>query len=332
MIRQISIMVAGIFNMYADYSFRDEFCTQQIMRMLCQIHEYRGKQASMMAVDTKVLDQMMGVATTHSKQTMEAAHGIGQAYGGVLRSIKLNFRSLPPKPCVIANFHRYVTEWKQPGFRDGYVMIDDFDDDEKMPATDFEWYDEVMAELCPELMQALQSRKTDSLLVIAMFICDFWCRQPFANGNEWLCQLLLLQLLLREGYFVGKFISLEARHDDLGKAWQHALEECSVGWDVGEQRYAPFVEKLLGIIAGSYGMWERVLTTKARQGQKKSDRIESLLYRAFSPMRKDEIMLMAPDISKAMVEKVLADLLYSGSISKLGAGRGTRYVWNHEEM
>jgi hypothetical protein len=94
---------------------------------------------------------------------------------------------------------------------------------------------------------------------------------------------------------VGKFVSLEARQRDLGMAWQYALEECSVGWDVGEQRYAPFVERLL--------------VTTARQGQKKSERIESLLYRAFSPMRKDEIMLMAPDISKAMVEKVLADLL-----------------------
>lgn len=54
-----------------------------------------------------------------------------------------------------------------------------------------------------------------------------------------------------------------------------------------------------------------------------------LLYRCgfiVGKITKREILTIAPDISEAMVEKSLAELLAEGFIEKVGNGRGSGYI------
>ena len=66
-----------------------------------------------------------------------------------------------------------------------------------------------MEALCDTFLKALDKGETDPLLLISMFILDFLCIHPFNDGNGRMSRLLTLLLLYREGYIVGKYISLE---------------------------------------------------------------------------------------------------------------------------
>ena len=49
------------------------------------------------------------------------------------------------------------------------------------------------------------------------FILDFLCIHPFNDGNERMSRLLILLLLYRSGYIVGKYISIEKLISDTKK-------------------------------------------------------------------------------------------------------------------
>ncbi|WP_239650309.1 Fic family protein [Gemella haemolysans] len=51
----------------------------------------------------------------------------------------------------------------------------------------------------------------DSLLLIPIFIHDFLCIHPFNDGNGRMSRLLTTLLLYRQGYVIGKYISLERK-------------------------------------------------------------------------------------------------------------------------
>ena len=54
----------------------------------------------------------------------------------------------------------------------------------------------------------------------------------------------------------------------------------------------------------------------------------AFIERTLSPLSKADILQQLPDISASTVERTLKTLLDNGTITKLGAGRGTRYVKN----
>ena len=58
----------------------------------------------------------------------------------------------------------------------------------------------------------------------------------------------------------------------------------------------------------------------------KGERVREIISSHLGKIIKREILTMAPDISEALVEKVLADLLADGAIEKVGNGRGSGYV------
>lgn len=58
----------------------------------------------------------------------------------------------------------------------------------------------------------------------------------------------------------------------------------------------------------------------------KGERVKEIIRRHLGKITKREILTMAPDISEAMVEKALADLLAEGFIEKVGNGRGSGYI------
>ena len=66
-----------------------------------------------------------------------------------------------------------------------------------------------MNRLCAALREARQAKVYDDLLLIPLFILDFLCIHPFADGNGRMSRLLTLLLLYHSGYIVGKYISVE---------------------------------------------------------------------------------------------------------------------------
>ena len=65
--------------------------------------------------------------------------------------------------------------------------------------------------ICEEYNRVIGNMEAEPLLVIPVFIHDFLCIHPFNDGNGRMSRLLTTLLLYRNGFYVGKYISLEAK-------------------------------------------------------------------------------------------------------------------------
>ena len=81
-----------------------------------------------------------------------------------------------------------------------------------------------------------------------MFTFDFTCIHPFNDGNGRMSRLLTLLLLYRNGYQVGKYISIEHLIERTKDTYYEALAASTYGWNDNVNDYVPFVNYLLGVI------------------------------------------------------------------------------------
>ena len=93
-----------------------------------------------------------------------------------------------------------------------------------MQREDERWKEEVdaMREIC-------QLNGVDPLILIPIFVHDFLCIHPFRDGNGRMSRLLTTLLLYRSGYFVGKYISLEAKIAKIKDLYYDALSDSQNG-------------------------------------------------------------------------------------------------------
>ena len=161
-----------------------------------------------------------------------------------------------------------------------------------------------------------------------MFILDFLCIHPFDDGNGRMSRLLMLLLLYRSGYIVGKYISLEKIIENSKESYYEVLKESSYGWHENENNYEPFVRYTLGIIVSAYREFESRVILVSKVNVSKSERISEIIKGHIGKITKSEIMKLCPDISQTTVQRTLNNLLENGQITKIGGGRYTSYTWN----
>ena len=70
---------------------------------------------------------------------------------------------------------------------------------------------EALDKICEEYNRVIGNAEIDPLIIIPVFIHDFVCIHPFNDGNGRMSRLLTTLLLYRNGFYVGKYISLEAK-------------------------------------------------------------------------------------------------------------------------
>ena len=73
----------------------------------------------------------------------------------------------------------------------------------------------------------------EPLIAIPVFIHDFLCIHPFNDGNGRMSRLLTTLLLYRSGFYVGKYISLEAKIAKDKDLYYDALSRSQDGWHEG---------------------------------------------------------------------------------------------------
>ena len=67
--------------------------------------------------------------------------------------------------------------------------------------------------------------EVEPLLIIPIFIHDFLCIHPFNDGNGRMSRLLTTLLLYKNRFFVGKYISLEAKISKDKDSYYHATPQ-----------------------------------------------------------------------------------------------------------
>ena len=111
-------------------------------------------------------------------------------------------------------------------------------------------------EICESFNHVIDSCEVDSLILIPIFIHDFLCVHPFNDGNGRMSRLLTTLLLYRQGYVVGRYISIESKIEKTKTNYYEVLEQCGKGWYEGQENPMPFVKYLLGIILAAYRDFE----------------------------------------------------------------------------
>ena len=82
------------------------------------------------------------------------------------------------------------------------------------------------------------------------------CIYPFNDGNGRTSRLLTALLLYRSGFYVGKYISLEAKIAENKDLYYNALSRSQHSWHEGKEDIVPFVKYMLSIILAGYKDFE----------------------------------------------------------------------------
>lgn len=333
---------------------------KEIVSLLTEIHEYRGKQELFMEAYPDILEAMIKVAKIQSTASSNRIEGIYTSdkrlgelfaekaepknrdeeeiagYREVLNTIHENYDYIVPRANVILQLHRDLYKFNS-GLKGGnYKNVDNVIEEKNefgerkvrfQPVPAYLTKD-TMENMCERLVDVINANVVDSLILIPVFILDFLCVHPFNDGNGRMSRLLTLLLLYQNDYIVGKYISIEMLIEKSKDSYYETLQNSSVGWHDNSNNYKPFVKYYLGVVLAAYREFGSRVETLRNRGLSKPDRVKNIFETKVGKISKSEIAKICPDISITTIERTLSKLLKEEFIVKIGGGRSTSYVRN----
>lgn len=183
---------------------------------------------------------------------------------------------------------------------------------------------EALDRICEEYNRVIGNAELEPLIAIPVFIHDFLCIHPFNDGNGRMSRLLTTLLLYRSGFYVGKYISLEAKiakHKDL---YYDALSASQNGWHEGSDNPVPFIKYLLGTILAAYRDFEdRFALVEVKRSA--LDMVRLATQYKIGRFTKQDIRELCPSLSISSIEGSLRKLVDNGEIKREGNGKNTFY-------
>ena len=178
--------------------------------------------------------------------------------------------------------------------------------------------------ICEEYNRVIGNMEVEPLIIIPIFIHDFLCIHPFNDGNGRMSRLLTTLLLYRNGFYVGKYISLEAKIAKNKDLYYSVLSQAQHGWHEGNEDVVPFIKYLLGTILAAYKDFEdRFSLVETKLPALEMVR-QASMYK-IGRFNKQDIRELCPTLSNSSIEKAFRDLISLGEIRKEGKGKSTYY-------
>lgn len=183
---------------------------------------------------------------------------------------------------------------------------------------------EALDRICEEYNRVIGNMELEPLIAIPVFIHDFLCIHPFNDGNGRMSRLLTTLLLYRSGFYVGKYISLEAKIAKNKDLYYEALSASQNGWHEGKDDPVPFIKYLLGTIIAAYRDFEdRFALVETKRPA--LDTVRLAVQNKIGRFTKQDIRELCPSLSLSSVEGALRKLVESGEIKREGSGKNTFY-------
>lgn len=191
------------------------------------------------------------------------------------------------------------------------------------PLSPFETPD-ALDKICEEYNRVIGNMELEPLIAIPVFIHDFLCIHPFNDGNGRMSRLLTTLLLYRSGFYVGKYISLEAKIAKDKDLYYNALAQAQIGWHDGSEDKLPFIKYLLGTILSAYKDFQE----RFELVDEKLTAIEivrkATMYK-IGRFTKQDIRELCPSLSLSSIEVSLRKLVEAGELKREGNGKGICY-------
>ncbi len=318
-----------------DYSkLKERQWDSEVLGLVAQIHEFKGRQELYLKQKPAALEKLVEIAKIQSTEASNKIEGIVttstriqqlcmdkttprnrdeeeiMGYRDVLNTIHESYEYIPIRSSYILQLHRDLYKYSEKAIGGRYKNTQN-----------------VIAEICESFNRVIDSCEIDSLILIPIFIHDFLCVHPFNDGNGRMSRLLTTLLLYRQGYVVGRYISIESKIEKTKTKYYEVLEQCGQGWNEEQENPMPFVKYLLGIILAAYRDFESRINL-VDDKLPAIEQVRAAIKEKIGKFTKSEIMELVPGIGKASVENSLKKLTEDGVIEKHGKGKATFYTRN----
>ena len=142
--------------------------------------------------------------------------------------------------------------------------------------------------------------------------------------DGWNARAAITLHLYQNGFFVGKYISLEAKIAKNKDLYYDALAQSQSGWHEGTENALPFIKYLLGTILTAYkDLDERVALVETKLPALEMVRRAS--ENKIGRFNKQDIRELCPTLSDSSIEGALRKLVADGELKKEGKGKSICY-------
>lgn len=184
---------------------------------------------------------------------------------------------------------------------------------------------EALDRICEEYNLVIGNFELEPLIVIPIFIHDFLCIHPFNDGNGRMSRLLTTLLLYRSGFYVGKYISLEAKIAKDKDLYYQALGQAQLGWHEGTEDAVPFIKYILSTILAAYkDFGDRFAIVEEKLPA--IDMVRKAAENKIGRFTKQDIRELCPSLSVSTIEGALRKMVSAGELRREGTGKSTCYV------
>ncbi len=342
-----------VFNYSA---IREQKWDSEVLGLIAAIYREAGKQELYLKQRPEELEKLVEIARIQSTEASNAIEGIVTTntrirqlveektapknrneqeiagYRDVLNVIHENYDAIPITENYILQLHKMlyshmnnplagrtktVQNYISAAYPDGRVEI------LFTPLTPHET-PEALDAICKEYNRVIGNMELEPLIAIPVFIHDFLCIHPFNDGNGRMSRLLTTLLLYQNGFYVGKYISLEAKIAKNKDLYYDALAASQTGWHEGSEDVIPFIKYILGTILAAYKDFQ----DRAALVEKKLPAIEMVRMASkgkIGRFNKQDIRELCPTLSDSSIEGAFRKLVACGELKKEGSGKSTCY-------
>jgi Fic family protein len=124
------------------------------------------------------------------------------------------------------------------------------------------------ADLVAMYEDVLARRTHHPIIPTAAFVLDFTIIHPFAHGNGRVSRLLLNLLLDRNGYDVGRYVSIERHIEQTKERYYDTLAASTSGWHQGSHDVWPWTRYLVEIVESAYDSFTAHAEEERSRGSK----------------------------------------------------------------
>jgi len=337
-------------------AFKEQKWDSDILGLIAAIYKEAGKQEQYLKQRPQEMEKLVEIAKIQSTEASNAIEGIVTTntrikqlveekttprnrdeqeiagYRDVLNVIHESFDAIPITQNYILQLHKMlyshmnnplagrtksVQNYISAAYPDGHteILFTSLAPNETSEAFD---------RICEEYNRVIGNLEVEPLIIIPIFIHDFLCIHPFNDGNGRMSRLLTTLLLYQNGFYIGKYISLEAKISKNKDLYYSAMSQSQTGWHEGKEDALPFIKYILGTILASYKDFEERISLV----QEKLPALEMVRMASKSKIgrfNKQDIRELCPTLSDSSIEGALRKLVAAGELKKEGKGKSTCY-------
>lgn len=329
----------------------------EVLGLVASIYKYQGKQELYLKQKPEELNKLIEIAKIQSTEASNEIEGIVTTsvrlkqlveekttprnrneqeiagYRDVLNIIHDSFDAIPISKNNILQMHKImfshmnnpiagqtknVQNYISATYSDGHTEV------LFTPLSPFET-PEALDKICNEYNKVIGNLELEPLIAIPIFIHDFLCIHPFNDGNGRMSRLLTTLLLYRSGFYVGKYISLEALIAQNKSAYYDALGQAGVHWHEENEDILPFLKYILGTILAAYKEFEDRFSI-VEEKLPAVELVRKATLQKLGRFTKQDIRELCPSLSVSSIEGALRKLIAEGEIKREGVGRAIKYI------